>query len=514
MSYEIHFSDLRKANTITVPAMPPGINTVDTSLSLVGPGYPSYGIRFAENFVHLLENFSSATSPANPVEGQLWYDTSDPSNKVLRIMNGSATSARWPVANGIYQQELDPASIMSVRETLKKGDIWVNTADTRLSIYTVNGWVNVGPNSTFDTGPLVVQLTDTTGIGHWVIRNVVNNVTVSIISSNTFVPNPVIYGFSKIVPGINLSSSMPDNQPSVINGTAMSANALLVNGVIVPTASFLRKDDISTDGQVISGSLTFTQPAIPTNILHSGVAGKDGVVINIMSRPTTDYIQFYKSDADAVLVNNTVGGVIQFKTNSGIGPSVVLSAYSKSVCINTNTNAAVDQSISLDVFGSVRISDQLILTSQSDAALEVNGGITAAGSVAVTAGLLIKGTANLNGIVTVGSTDPSGQGISIAPTNNDQYDLGSPTKQFRTLFVSEIVGASSNFPGMIVVYAGITPPRGWLVCNGAILNTTTNQQLFAAIGYKYGGSGGYFSLPTFTNRPDDAGHTVGYIIKT
>jgi hypothetical protein len=92
MAYTLRFSDISKPQTVTVPDMPPGINTIDTSLNLVGKNYPNYGEKIAENFLHLLENFSGPLPPENPIEGQLWYDTSDPTNKVLRIMDGTTTS--------------------------------------------------------------------------------------------------------------------------------------------------------------------------------------------------------------------------------------------------------------------------------------------------------------------------------------------------------------------------------------------------------------------------------------
>jgi hypothetical protein len=55
MSYTLRFSDLTKDSTVTVLDMPPGINTIDTSLSLVGRGYPNYGEKIAENFLAALQ---------------------------------------------------------------------------------------------------------------------------------------------------------------------------------------------------------------------------------------------------------------------------------------------------------------------------------------------------------------------------------------------------------------------------------------------------------------------------
>lgn len=63
--------------------------TVDinsASVALVGKNYPGYGEFINENFIHLLENFNSASSPDAPIEGQLWYDVV---TKQIKVYNGS-----------------------------------------------------------------------------------------------------------------------------------------------------------------------------------------------------------------------------------------------------------------------------------------------------------------------------------------------------------------------------------------------------------------------------------------
>jgi microcystin-dependent protein len=49
--------------------------------------------------------------------------------------------------------------------------------------------------------------------------------------------------------------------------------------------------------------------------------------------------------------------------------------------------------------------------------------------------------------------------------------------------------------GTVLPFAGSIAPEGWLLCNGASQSTTTYANLFAVIGYTYGGTGGSFSLP-------------------
>jgi microcystin-dependent protein len=43
-------------------------------------------------------------------------------------------------------------------------------------------------------------------------------------------------------------------------------------------------------------------------------------------------------------------------------------------------------------------------------------------------------------------------------------------------------------------------PIGWLLCNGQSVTTSAYNELFAVIGYTYGGSGANFSVPNYINR--------------
>jgi hypothetical protein len=53
-------------------------NTTATSLVLHGRGYDlDYGFDRDQNLVFLMENFSNATPPSNPINGQLWWKTGD-----------------------------------------------------------------------------------------------------------------------------------------------------------------------------------------------------------------------------------------------------------------------------------------------------------------------------------------------------------------------------------------------------------------------------------------------------
>lgn len=60
---------------------------------------------------------------------------------------------------------------------------------------------------------------------------------------------------------------------------------------------------------------------------------------------------------------------------------------------------------------------------------------------------------------------------------------------------------SEPFIGEIRMFAFAFAPKGWAICNGAILNIQQNQALFSLLGTYYGGNGSTtFGLPDFRGR--------------
>ncbi|WP_041523732.1 phage tail protein [Gilvimarinus agarilyticus] len=60
---------------------------------------------------------------------------------------------------------------------------------------------------------------------------------------------------------------------------------------------------------------------------------------------------------------------------------------------------------------------------------------------------------------------------------------------------------SEPFVGEVKLFPWDWPPKGWALCNGAVLSINQNQALFALIGTTYGGNGTTtFALPDFRGR--------------
>ena len=127
MPYEIPFTDQANKGIITVEDKS---NNTETSLKLPGRLLSDYGVAVNENFLHLLENFANVNPPTNPVEGQLWYDTTDSVDQ-LKIYDGT----NWVAAGGLKKNASEPESTNSV-----KGDLWVNTSTSQLYLYTGSGY--------------------------------------------------------------------------------------------------------------------------------------------------------------------------------------------------------------------------------------------------------------------------------------------------------------------------------------------------------------------------------------
>ena len=99
-----------------------GVVNSQTDLSFIGKGYAGYGESIAENFLHLLENFSNTSAPTKPIQGQLWWDSS---NSKLKVYNGTA----FQTAGGSAPYQATAPSGLS------QGDLWIDSDTAQLYLY-------------------------------------------------------------------------------------------------------------------------------------------------------------------------------------------------------------------------------------------------------------------------------------------------------------------------------------------------------------------------------------------
>lgn len=265
--------------------------TIDqsTTLKLVGKNYAGYGELQNENFVHLLENFSSANSPANPLSGQIWFDSSA---KKLKFYDGT----KFRTTGGAEVSSTQPVGLTT-------GDFWWDTANNQL--YAQNsdgGFVLIGPDSIGDTVSAMVtsQVRDTNQVNRTIIKGTVEDGVVFVVSNAEFTidqtdPSNVITGFDLIKQGITLR-----NTTSGTNGITASAHRFY------GTASNAdRLNGLSAADYALAGNANFTSVVrLADDGLTVGAA--NDLHIYIDSTGT----------GDEGVIENTTGKKIRFKVKS------------------------------------------------------------------------------------------------------------------------------------------------------------------------------------------------------
>tara|TARA_R110000850_G_scaffold801_6_gene4648 strand:+ start:7591 stop:9606 length:2016 start_codon:yes stop_codon:yes gene_type:complete len=569
MAYTIAYTDQANKGTITVEDNT--INT-ETGLGLPGRNATAYGTTIASNFLHILENFASATQPSTPVEGQLWYDTA-PGTEQLKVYDGT----NWVASGGLKKASTAPQAGQSLI-----GDLWVDTDNQQLYLFSGSGWVLVGPNFSdgLVTGALPITVIGTDDLTYNVLQIEVDAKPVALITTKSFTPKVVIPGFSTLSPGINLSANNIEGAGvPKFYGTAEKAEGLIVSGNTIAAGNFLRGDVTSTT-------------AFPINVQNNtGINYGINAEMNIGVEGNAGVFQ-----------HNIAGSSMDFKVkNDGILKNVLRLDSNLKVGIN---NVAPDQE--LDVTGNIQASGLINTTSTVNSTTFSNGSIRTAGGLGVSQDVNIGGALTVTGITTtrnvlpnenntksIGSTSAkyaniyattfvgnltgnvsgtvsgragSADRITSATTFRFSGDItaadvvfdgqtGGTLKVFNTSISNDIVAGKTNVltsqaddeflinrtsgdtglkkinrinlfsaiqgltpVGTVVSFAGGSAPIGWLICDGTEYLISQYGSLYGVVGttYKASPTSGFFALPDLRGRfllgPDNMGGTSANVV--
>ena len=381
-----------------------GIVNTQTDLSFIGKGYAGYGESIAENFLHLLENFSNTSAPTKPITGQLWWDST---NGKLKVYNGSTFQTAGGSAP--YQSSA-PAG-------LAQGDLWIDSDTGQLYFYNGVSSVLVGPPSatgttsgfTFDS---ILDATDTTQN----ITKLFNDGNlIAIISEDSFTPKTGISGFATIGKGITLSTAISDLK---FQGTSTDSDAL--GGVA--SANYLR----SNANDTTSGTL--------------GVVNDSGLTVG------ADSDLLLTVDTTGVNITNATQDTdISLKVNDGGTTTTVLTVDGATSRVGIGTTTPTTK---LQVSGTVTAT-ALAGPVTGNVTGDVTGNISGSGSSSV-------------GTLTMGGTLTS---KAILPDATTSYDIGSLTKKYNTVHakatsaqyadLAEVYETDSTYDvGTVVVFGG------------------------------------------------------------
>ncbi len=273
-----------------------GVVNTQTDLSFIGKGYEGYGELIAENFLHLLENFANSSEPSKPIQGQLYYDST---NNRLKVYTGTQFI---PAGGNAPYQPNQPTGI-------QQGDLWIDSDLGQLFFYDGTQSILVGPPTSTGSlnGFVFESITDSTTASQNITKWYNDGTLIAIISDTEFTPQSSITGFATVKKGITFTTSPTGIK---LHGTATDADAL---GGIAAT-SFLRSDANDTT----SGTLGVTTDSGFTvgadNDLSITV---DGTGINVTNTAQDTDITFKVNDGGTA--NTTVMTIDGSESRVGIG---------------------------------------------------------------------------------------------------------------------------------------------------------------------------------------------------
>ena len=428
------------------------------------------------------------------------------------------------------------------------GDLWVDTDNQQLYLYTGSGWTLIGPDYAggLNTGVSPVKIIGQDNIEYSALQVEISAKPVAIISSDTFTPRAQINGFSQINPGVNLSTAdiTGDGAPRFY-GPAEQAENLVVAGAKVPAANFLRGDVVST---------TTSQLKVNTD---------DGIILGSGNQLTLGV-----EGQAGVISHNTSGSSLDIRVNDG-GTTKTVMRVDSTTNIGVNNTAPSE---ALDVTGNIKVSQGITIdgttasTNFGTGSLVVKGGAGVAGDLNIGGTINVLGDTETRNVIpdvtnsrTIGSLANKYQGIYAtnfygnvtgnitgqisgragsadkissatnftmagevsAPTIIFDGQTGGTTKTFQTTIANSFISnktytngadASDEFllnrvqgqvglyrisrrdllstvpvnpPGVMMPYAGTTAPSFWLLCYGQEILQADYPELFDVIGFTY-----------------------------
>lgn len=297
MAYQINKTDGSIISTVADGQ----VDTLSTDITLIGKNYSGFGEALNENFIKLLENFSSTQAPAFPLRGQVWFDTAE--NK-LKVYNGFDFI---PVSS---------ATISSSQPvTLSIGDLWWNDVTAQLYFFDGNDAVLLAPaysrtqgRSGLEVSSILDNLNQTR-----VITSLFNNgILLGIFSKDSFTPKIEIIGFTgNIQPGFNAGNLDGIKFNVTCTNSEKLGGATATTYVRTDTSNIINGQiRISTDlglvlgsaGQmnlyVTSGDIFMSNAATDKNLVlnvRKGINQENAVVIDAALREVRLYPEFTDS---------------------------------------------------------------------------------------------------------------------------------------------------------------------------------------------------------------------------
>jgi microcystin-dependent protein len=434
MSYKITLT-----NGTTLFQLADGVvDTSNTSISLVGKNSVNFGEAQNNDFVHILENFANSTAPSNPLTGQLWYNSANNALSVYSV-------GTWePLAVVTYSASTPPSARLA--------NLWFDTSVNQLKIHDGTTFNTIGPEAVAGfakTRTSSESVKDVSGINHAVIKCTLNGTVVSVLSADDF-----DVSYDNAISGI----------PHVFSGITM-------------TPGYTLKGYVSTSSQsnaLLGSNLTDYRSASTSALINSIVERDSNGSISVNTLTATT---LYSSSGKISGVWNVTGSIVPL-TNYGadLGSSALRwsSVYSNAFeAGSVAANSVTSNNATVTTLKFTNLSDNF---NNSISVIDKDSALTAVSDTRLTTQKAIKTYVDT--------------AVASALSAIQNASLSLQTQ----------INAFANVPaGTIFYHAGTVAPTGYLVANGSTVSKSTYYNLWVSLG---GDSSPYGqTLQTF-NLPD------------
>jgi len=546
--YTLYKSDPTKYASQAINVPQGGNNDTDTSLTFIGPSSPSFGTAVNEDFLYLLENFANTTPPSNPTEGQLWYDTSNGTltGKQLRVYDNTG----YAPVNGVWQRASTPGTLVLDGAVKPGDIWVDTSAGQLFITLDASTWTLVGPtySSVLKSGSYAEQITDTAGGNHRVIKNYIDDNVIEIIASERFTPNPPILGFaSGLAPGINLSSTYNStlnatakyaSALTLANGTSVTGNSLVRTDQDSTINATLNVQQINVGSSAGGGIAPWTMKQVSGNSTFVNPKPAGRFSFQVTTNPSTGIPILTET---LVIDGNTPGVGIGLKAGSTPKSTLDVNGIvnvSNTLYVNTTT-------LAINSSGTVATSNLTVSNTATVSNLHINGTTVVMGNSNITGNVTVNGI--LTATTVISNFQGPLQGSATSLYNTSTWSISGQVESFQLYdttnnasvpnyhgqagnftFISSLTNAAisaqpevtnsglvntttyllvsnenqlnkisynnlfANFiqslipAGTIMPFAGLTPPSGWLFCDGSYVSASEFAGLFSVIGYTYG----------------------------
>lgn len=375
---------ITKTNGTVLATVQDGTLDNSTSLTFVGRNFSGYGSPIEENFVGLLENFSNSKAPMNPIQGQLWFNST---TKQLNVSSdGKTFKGIGSITVGSTSSVVSPVT----------GDLfWTNG-----SLYgydSSNGYTLIGPisGSNYSSWKFGRELSNTITQNAYypAIVGIVGNKPMAVFSNGQYYPDAStdigvnsLNTFTMVQAGITLPGVITGATPTPGSNTISAPGSSINSGYyfwgtaaesLATVAVELTNSSASTNSYVpfttaptATGVQTLsTSPSFyfnpSTNVLH--VTATSAYYADLAERYESD--QTYEPGTVLVL-----GGSKEVTTTTKYGDVRVAGIVSTNPAYLMNKDAGTDEThpaialkgrVPCKVYGNISKGDLLVTSAHA-----------------------------------------------------------------------------------------------------------------------------------------------------